>query len=380
MPTLYAILIPAVVVTLFLILSPNDLERHSRLTLLLHFLAISLLAFLWWTQINAALYINIRATFYCRIPRAYTSTTSIISIPCTSRSLSQLESKTDQDVPPLGNRRFPGSSTLEKKTRQLRLSFNQQKWKSGLEITVEKEHIRLSGSRQAVVETDLEIFSKIRNKSCRIFPEAMIPTSIFAQRHPYPAAGISPDPLLAISGLLSLCFSLFLGRHASAIAGIAVCCLLGALCCSYTPRIKETSQLAVFPECLRQITGKIRLRHSSKSTQTKSIFINSILHKACHSIRRYRFDTGWPGVSVSAASGRSSVPDHPHTGFPPQRGMSGALQHRQKEFPENHSKTSGDKVSDHWYVQLYTYNALRKLGWKQNASDSKQWASQWRPF
>ncbi len=27
------------------------------------------------------------------------------------------------------------------------------------------------------------------------------------------------------------------------------------------------------------------------------------------------------------------------------------------------------EVSDHWYVQLYTYNALRKLGWKQNASD-----------
>ena len=25
--------------------------------------------------------------------------------------------------------------------------------------------------------------------------------------------------------------------------------------------------------------------------------------------------------------------------------------------------------SDHWYVQLYTYNALRKLGWKQRTSN-----------
>jgi hypothetical protein len=27
------------------------------------------------------------------------------------------------------------------------------------------------------------------------------------------------------------------------------------------------------------------------------------------------------------------------------------------------------EMSDHWYVQLYTYNALRKLGWKQIASN-----------
>ena len=27
------------------------------------------------------------------------------------------------------------------------------------------------------------------------------------------------------------------------------------------------------------------------------------------------------------------------------------------------------ETSDHWYVQLYTYNALRKLGWKQSVSN-----------
>ena len=60
MPTLHAIFIPAVVVTLFLLLDPNGLEKRSRLTLLLHFVAMSLLALLWSTQMNTALYVNIR--------------------------------------------------------------------------------------------------------------------------------------------------------------------------------------------------------------------------------------------------------------------------------------------------------------------------------
>ena len=30
---------------------------------------------------------------------------------------------------------------------------------------------------------------------------------------------------------------------------------------------------------------------------------------------------------------------------------------------------AGIAESDHWYVQTYAYNALRRLGWKQTASD-----------
>ena len=119
------------------------------------------------------------------------------------------------------------------------------------------------------------------------------------------------------------------------------------------------------------MTGNYGYRHSSKSTQTKSIFINSILHKACHSIQsipvRY-----WLARSLGVgkhpddeASLITLMQDsHPNVVCQALYSIG------KRKFQKATAKLLATiEVSGHWYVQLYTYNALRKLGWKQNASD-----------
>ena len=374
MPTLYAILIPAVVVTLFLVLSPNDLERRSRLTLLLHFLAIALLAFLWWSQMNAALYINIRDNllllnapgihvndFYYR----YTLYPAEVF-----RNLNQKLIKTYHLSETEDSR---DHQRLKRKLAGYDYLLISKKGKADVEITVEKERIRLSGSRQAVIETDPENFFKNTRQILQDLSK-----SNDAYIHFRKVTSISlllGFPLILywlFTGVLSLGFSLFLGRQSSAIAGIAVCCLLGALLLLLMPQ-EDKRDLTI-----DSLSGMLA-SDGWKDTVTALKQINA------NKIDLHQFDltqnlSQHPSIPVRYWLARSlGVGKHPDDEAhlitlmqdPHPNVVCQALYSiGKRKFRKATARLlTTIEISDHWYIQLYTYNALRKLGWKQSASN-----------
>ena len=374
MPTLHAILVPAVVVTLFLVLNPNDLKRRPRLTLLLHFIAISLLALLWSTQMNTALYINIRDNlllsnapgihlndFYYQ----YTLYPAEVF-----RSLNQKLIKT-----------YHLSETKESRDhRRLRRklgSYNyfliSEKGKADVEIAVEKERIRLVGSRQAVIETDLEnFFQNTRqilqdlSKSNDAYIHFRTATSISL------LVGFPLALYWLFTGLLSLGFSLFLGRQSSTIAGITACCLLGVLLLLLMPQ-EDKGEIT-----MDSLSGMLRSDDWKDTVAAlKKIDADKIdLHQFNHTQELLQH----PSIPVrywlarSLAVGRHpedkayliSLMQDPH----PNVVCQALYSIGKRKFGNTMAKLlTTIETSDHWYVQLYTYNALRKLGWKQSTSN-----------
>jgi len=374
MPTLDAILIPAVVVTLFLVLSPNDLGRSSRLTLLLHFLAFSLLSILWSTQMNPGLYSNIRDNLLLsNAPGIHVNDFyyHYTLYPAeTFRSLNQKLIKTyhlSVIAPPRDHKR------LKRMLAGYDYFLISEKGKADVEIAVENERIRLSGSRQAFVETDLENFYENTRQILQDLSK-----SNDAYIHFRTVTSISllvGFPLLlywVLNGLLFQGFSFFLGRQPSAIAGIITCCLLGVWLLLLMPQgDKKDLTIDSLPGMLISDNWKDTVR------ALKQINANNI---DLHQFHLTQDLSQHPSIPVRYWLARGlSVGKHPddeahlitlmqdpHPNVACQALYSIGKRKFRKAAPKL-LKTI--EISDHWYVQLYTYNALRKLGWKQIVSN-----------
>ena len=374
MPTLHAILIPAVVVILFLLLSPNDPGRHSRLTLSLHFLVVSLLAFLWSTQMNASLYINIRDNlllsnapgvhlndFYYQ----YTLYPAEVF-----RNLNQKLIKTYHLSGSEGSREY---KQLKRKLGSYDYLLIDGRGKADLEVTVEKERIRLSGSRQAVIETDLQDFFENTRQILQDLSK-----SNDAYIHFRAATSISllvGFPLILywlFNGLLCRGFSCFLGRQSSAIAGIVVCCLLGILLLMLMP-MRDKKDLTI-----ESLPGMLASDNWKDTVQAlKQIEANRL---DLHQFDLTKDLSQHPSIPVrywlARNLGTGRHPDDethlitlmrdPH----PNVVCQALYSMGKRKFRKTTARLLETiKTSDHWYVQLYAYNALRKLGWKQIASN-----------
>jgi hypothetical protein len=373
MPTLHGFLIPVVVVTLFLMLSPNDLGGSSRLTLLLHFLAISLLALLWSTQMNATLYLNIRDNLLLsnapgiRFNDFYYHYTLYPAE--TFRNLNQKMIKTYHLS---GMKASRDHKRLKQKLSSYDYLLISEKGKADVEISVEKKRIRLSGNRQAVIETDLENFFENTRQLLQDLSK-----SNDAYIHFRAATSISlllGFPLIlywVFNGLLAQGFSLFLGRQSSVIAGIAVCCLLGTLLLLLMPGDKKEITIDSLPGMLASDDWKDTVK------ALKQINANKI---DLHQFNLTQDLSQHPSIPVRYWLARGlSVGRHPddeahlitlmldpHPNVACQALYSIGKRKFRKVTP---ILLEAIEISEHWYVQLYIYDALRKLGWKQIASN-----------
>ncbi len=374
MPTLDAILIPAVVATLFLVLSPNDLERGSRLTLLLHFPAILLLAIIWSTQMNPGLYSNIRDNILLsNTPGVHVNDFyyHYTLYPAeTFRSLNQKLIKT-YHLSEIENSR--DHKRLKRKLAGYDYFLISEKIKADVEITVEKGHIRLSGDQQAIVETDLKNFFKNTRQILQDLSK-----SNDAYIHFRTATSISllvGFPLLLywlLNGLLFQGFSFFLGKQTSAIAGIITCCLLGALMFLLMPQgDKKDLTDDSLPEMLVSENWKDTVR-ALKQIEAKNIDLHQFhltqdLSQHPSIPVRYWLARGLSvGKHPDDEAHLITLMQDPHPNVACQALYSIGKRKFRKATPK---LLKIIERSDHWYVQLYTYNALRKLGWKQIVSN-----------
>ena len=374
MPTLHAILIPAVVVTLFMVLNPHDPERRSRLTLLLHFLAISLLAFFWWTQMNTALYINIRDNLLLsNTPGIHVNDFYYQYTLYPAEVFRNLNQKLIKTYHLSETKDFRDHQRLKRKLGSHDYLLISKKGKADVEITVEKDRIRLSGSQRAVIETDLKNFFE---NTLQLLQD--LSKSNDAYIHFRTATSISlllGFPLMLywlFTGLLSLGFSLFLGRQSSAIAGIAVCCLLGLLLLMMMPQ-EDKNDLTIdsLPKMLRSDNWKdtvaaLKQIDAGKIDLHQFDLMQDLSQHPSIPVRYWLARSLGVGRHPDDEAYLIALLQDPHPNVVCQALYSIGKRNFRKATER---LLATIEMSDHWYVQLYTYNALRKLGWKQSISD-----------
>jgi len=374
MPTLDVILIPTVVVTLFLVLSPNKLERSSRLTLLLHFPAISLLAIIWSTQMNPGLYSNIRDNILLsNTPGIHVNDFYYHYTLYPAEAFRNLEQKLIKTYHLSKMENPRDHNRLRRKLASYDYLLISEKGEADVEITVEKKRLRLSGNRQAAIETDLGNFHE---NTRQVLQDLSRRNDAYI--HFRMATSISllvGFPLLLywlINGMLFQIFSFFLGRQPSAIAGIITCCLLGALLLLLMPQgDKETHTDESLSEMLASDDWKDTVR------ALKQINANNIDLYQFHLTQNLSQHPSIPvrywlarGLSAGKHPGDEThlirLTQDPHPNVACQALYSIGKRKFRKTTPKLLRIV---EMSGHWYVQLYTYNALRKLGWKQIASN-----------
>ena len=374
MPSLYVILIPAVVATLFLMLSPDNQTQGARLALLLHFLAISVLALLWSTQMNSSMYLNIRDNLLLsntpgiRFNNFYYHYTLYPAE--VFRNLNQKLIKT-YHLSKMSN--LPVQNRLERRLNSHDYLPISEKGKADVEIAVVKDRIRLTGSRQVVIETSLDIFFENTRNTLQDLSR-----SNDAYIHFRGVTSLSllvGFPLMLywmFNGLLFHIFSCFLGRQTSVIAGMAVCVLLAALLFFLMPiQKKEVHTHIRLAEMLASDNWKetvTALKYINTNKLDLHPFYRTTVLSQHPSIPvRY-----WlaKGLSVSKHPGDEAhlitLMQDPH----PNVACQALYSIGKRKFRRLRARLLETiAVSGHWYVQLYTYNALRKLGWKQTPSN-----------
>jgi hypothetical protein len=166
--------------------------------------------------------------------------------------------------------------------------------------------------------------------------------------------------------------SLFFGRQPSVIAGIAVCCLIGVLLLLLMPQ-EQKKDLTI-----EGLTGML-VSDDWKDTvmALKQISTDNI---DLHQFNLTQDLSRHPSIAVRywlarglAVGGHPDDETHlislmqdPHPNVVCQALYSIGKRNFRKATAR---LLATIERSDHWYVQLYAYNALRKLGWKQSASD-----------
>ena len=229
------------------------------------------------------------------------------------------------------------------------------------------------GSRQAVIETDLENFFKNTRQHLEDLSK-----DNDAYIHFRTATSISllvgfPLALYWLfTGLLSLGFSLFLDRQPSAIAGIAVCCLLGVLLLFLMPQEEENNLTidslpgVLMSEDWKDTVAALKKIDADKIDLHQFNLTQDLLQHPSIPVRYW--------LARSLAVGRHpddklhliTLMQDPHPNVVCQALYS--IGKRKFRNVTARLLTTIER-SDHWYVQLYTYNALRKLGWKQSTSN-----------
>ena len=374
MPSLHAILIPAVVVTLFLVLSPNNLEKRSRLTLLLHFITMSLLALLWSTQMNTALYINIRDNLLLsNTPGIHLNDFYYQYTLYPAEVFRNLNQKLIKTYHLSETEDYRNHQRLKRKLASYDYLLISKKGKADVEIDIEKEHIRLVGNRQAVIETDLENFFK--NTRQRLEDLSKDNDAYIHFRSATSISLLVGFPLALywlFTGLLSLGFSLFLGRQPSAIAGIAVCCLLGVLLLFLMPQ-EEENKLTIdslpgmlMSEDWKDTVAALKKIDADKIDLHQFNLKQNLLQHPSIPVRYWLARSLAAGQHPDDKSYLITLMRDPH----PNVVCQALYSIGKRKFRNVTARLlTTIEMSDHWYVQLYAYNALRKLGWKQGISN-----------
>jgi len=374
MPSLYSLLVPMVVILLFWKLSPDSIDRSTYVRLLLHMLLITILALAWWTQKNEFLFLNIRDNLLLsnapgiRFNDLYYRYTLY---PAEAfRSLNQKLIKTYHLSGT--NNAMERLRLIQKLARYDFLLINEN-GSPDVEIVLDTQGVRLSGRREAAIQISTDRFYKNPRQILKDLSERND-----AYRYFRAATSLSllvGFPLMlywGVNGLLALGFSLILKRPLSGIAAMLVCGIAGILLLYLMP-------MGSPQEIEKDKLSDMLASHDTKETITalRQIATDQIDLHPFGQTQRLRQHPSIPvrywlarGLSVSSGPDDEAqlirLMQDPH----PNVACQAIYSIGKRKFRSARQKIlQVIRTSDHWYVQLYAYGALRKLGWKQTASN-----------
>jgi hypothetical protein len=374
-PSSYILLIPVAVSFIYWKLGPERLDRYDYLKLIVHILVIFLLAGVWWTQKNDALFVNIRDQlllsnkpgisfndFYYR----YTL------YPAEAfRGLNQMLLKTYHLS--ITNSKLDRNRLIRKLERYNYLQIDDNEALTDIKISVDSNRIRLTGNHQKSIEWDVSDFLKHTRKRLTEVSEL---NDVYLHFRKATSLGLLFGfPLMLywlLDAFLLAVFSLFLNRNLSSIAGALGCGAIGI------------GLLLIMPPANQGPIENERLANMLASQDTRTITA-ALIHIETHKTDLRQFNLTqeliqhpaiavryWlaRGLSVSAdpqdETFLMTLMQDPHPNVACQAIYSLGKRKIKKAIP---AMLQIITASDHWYVQLYAYGALRKLGWKQTASN-----------
>ena len=344
------------------------------MALLLHFLTFSILVLLWLTQMNSTLYVNIRDNLLLsnapgiRFNDLYYQYTLYPAE--VFRNLNQKLIKTYHLLE---------TSDSQEHKRLIRKLNNYdylpigENGKSDVQIEVQKNRIRLWGNRQTAIEMELDNFYKNTRKSL-----GDLSKKNDAYIHFRAATSISllvGFPLVlywVFNGLLVQCFSLFLGKRPAVIAGVAACFLIGVLLLLLMPMgHKKEITIDRLPGMLASNNWKNRVAalqyiDANKIDLQQFDLTRNLSQHPSIPVRYWLARSLSVGRHPGDEAHLMTLMQDPH----PNVACQALYSIGKRKFRRLRARLLETiAVSGHWYVQLYTYNALRKLGWKQTPSN-----------
>ena len=372
-PSLYILLIPMVVSVLYWRLGPEKRNRNDYLKLLGHILVILLLAGIWWTQKSDALFINIRDhlllsnkpgisfnDFYYR----HTLYPAEVF-----RSLNQMLLKTyhlssaDSDL---------DRNRVIRKLKRYNYLLIDDNQKTDVDIRLEKNRIHLSGNRQKSVEYEIGVFLKQTRKHLNELSER---NDAYLHFRKASSLGLLLGfPLMlywVISASLAAVFALFFSRLISGFAGAIGCGVLGVCMLLAMPAVMdgplEADRLAdmLAARDTRTITAALKQIEKQKSDLSQFNIADQLVQHPAIAVRY------WLARGFSASNDPQDLThlmtliQDPNPNVACQAIYSLGQRKFKQAIP---ALLQIINASDHWYVQLYAYGALRRLGWNQTAS------------
>ncbi len=373
-PSLYLLFIPLIVSSLYWILGPEKLYPKDYRNLIVNILVIFLLAGVWWTQKSGALFINIRDhlllsnkpgisfnDFYYR----YTLYPAEVF-----RGLDQMLLKTyhltitDSDL---------DRNRLIRKMNRYNYLLLDDDVPSDIEISVEKNRVRLTGNRKQVIENEVGDFFKHTRKRLSELSER---NDVYLYFRKATSLGLLLGFPLMLYWLLYIFlasgFSLFLKRDLASIAGAMGCGAMGiCLLLIMPPAIQGPLGTDRLADMLAsrdgpKVAAALRQIEVQKSDLSQFNITDELVQHPAIPVRYWLARGFSVGSNPQDETYLMLLMEDPHPNVVCQAIFSLGKRKFRKAIPLLLEIMT---ASDHWYVQLYAYGALRKLGWTQTASN-----------
>ena len=372
--TLYCVLVPLTVFTATTRLLPESGQDHHILKVLAHVLPIILLAVLWTSQYDRHLFIDLRdhllfsnsagkkvSDFYYKYSPHATEA---------FKSINQKTLKTCQ-LPQLSDPRI--ARTLKLKLLQLDYLPVDSDLPVDLEIVLADNQLLMKSDGRVIMETAI---ADVLDHTKQILHQFSIDTDRFAAlRQLTFLALLFGYPLtlyILFHGLFWLISLIFTDRHKAAAVATVICLTI------------SVAILVIFSFSRTSPIEKNKLAESlnSDSWQERVAALRFIEEQGLEIMHYNSYLQKLSGLDVperywiAKAMAKSNVPEtheillqllnDPSVNVESMALWALARRGQKQALPVI---LVALKISDRWYSQIYAYNALRKLGWKQNQSN-----------
>jgi hypothetical protein len=372
-PTLYFLLLPPVLFKLTARRESNGDSPTSRKQQLMHLIPIPLLALLWFTQFDSAMFLDLRDNLLLSnlMGRKFSDFYYTYTL-YPAEAFKSLDQKTIK------------TSALENiQSRSINRNLQNRLMANGylvmpgtdkvdLKIIQQKDNLVFRSGEHIIFQIPLNQFLSDTQKMLQKFSQRIDRNASF-RRITFLSLLIGFPVLIymVLHAVLFYLFFLFLNRKAAALTASITCLLIGIIVLVHFQSNRSGHiNLEDISQALASENWRTRVA-ALKAIQREKLEITA--YKAYRQLLNSRIpQEGYWLVRTLASSRRSGTYDDLLTFLNDKNTNVRCMAFFSLGLRRNPSAIKPIleriKISDNWYSQMYAYNALRSLGWKQTKS------------